>query len=185
MLNIMVKNNIWNISICSDIMFNFPFTLNEYIFIPIDFIKKCFDSSDSNKLIKTLIHEKIHVGQRTLQNEWEIFIESFIPGWIKINENKNSYLFNVIKKIKQNDQYNFITNPDTWYDYYYIYKSNNNLYYGDFIYEKKIKNIKIIFFDITDSENIKQIDNLFEEEHPYEYTAYKLSDKISKIILDI
>jgi len=177
--NLIQPNNIWNICICSDIMFNLPFTLNQYIYIPINFISNCYDLSDSTKLIKTLIHEKIHVGQRFLEDSWEKFIDSFSTNWIKVSKDKNSSIYDSVIKIKQNNSYEFVTNPDTWYDFTYVYKNIDRLYYGQFIYDKRINNIKIIFFDITDNTDIKLVDNILDEEHPYELTAYKLSDLIA------
>jgi hypothetical protein len=105
--NYLIKpNNIWNLCVCDNIMFNFPFTLYNYIYIPIEYIKKCYKYNESFKLITTLIHEKIHIGQRFLEIDWEEFIKSQNNKWIKIDENNNIYKVINNKIIKTNNLIN-------------------------------------------------------------------------------
>lgn len=182
--------NIWKISICKDIMFNFPFTLDNIIFMPIDYIISEYNLNKlSKKIINTLIHEKIHIAQRTNELLWEQFIEEKNNKWKKILVNTkefqiiNSNIFN--NYILLNTEYNFILNPDTSYNNFkYIWIDNDNLkYYGQYICNIKTKKIEKKFFQI-DLGNQKLIPtniNL-DEEHPYEIYAYEIANELVNIL---
>jgi hypothetical protein len=168
-------------------MFNYPFTLDKTIFMPYDYINECFSTRNKTKLIETLIHEKLHIGQRFYENIWENYIQNQDSNWIKIKsddllnkminesvENEN----NLLNKINST----FISNPDTWYENFkYIYKISDNYYYGQYVYNKKNKKISKKYY-LIDKNNKKLIEcnDILDEEHPYETYAYEISKKLIK-----
>lgn len=170
----------WNICICSNIMFNYPFTLSNIIYLPLIYIELCFSNNDKLKFIETLIHEKIHLGQREKEKEWEKFINNYSKNWIKIKSNTD--IFNLLQELtKNNDKFNFISNPDTFYkDFKYIYKdTDNKYYYGQYIFDEYTKQIKIKYLEIDINKKIFISTNkVLEEEHPYEIYAYKISKEL-------
>jgi hypothetical protein len=177
--------NIWNICIVQNIMFNFPFTLQNFIYIPLNYIEKNYKNMNSIDLIKTLIHEKIHIGQRYKEKIWEEYIKKTNKNWIKIYKNNkiNNILdYNIknnkISLIDTNEE--FINNPDTFYNNFkYIYHIDNNFYYGNYVYNSHNKNAYIKYFEIDILNNrLKKTNIRLEHEHPYEIYAYIISQKI-------
>lgn len=197
---------LWNISICSNIFFNFPFTLEDIIYLPLNYIQQCYNINNiSNKLIETLIHEKLHVGQRYNELIWEKYINQNDSNWIKVI--KSDYLYKIINNIISNQtlfinkkKYILISNPDTWYlNFKYIYKTNDNLLYGQYFYDIELKTIEKKYFKINKYNNnfknseykleykleaLEKEDSYefyeykLEEEHPYEFYAYKIASDI-------
>jgi hypothetical protein len=194
--------DIWKISICKDIMFNYPFTLHDIIFFPISYIVIEYNllnksnisnkSIKSKKIINTLIHEKIHISQRKNEKLWEKFIEQKDNRWKKILSNTVEFkIINFItidKLIISNIEYIFICNPDTTFaDFKYIWIGNNGIkYYSQYLYNTITKKIEKKFFQI-DLKNNKLIlinTNInLDEEHPYEIYAYKIADELVNNIL--
>lgn len=170
-------------------MWNLPFTLNDIIFIPINYIKLSYNNNSYRNFTKTIIHERIHISQRNNINVWNNYIKNNdIDKWIMIST--DNILFNFIKNYNYYQLFNNINiiNPDSFYeDFIYLYKYNNELYYGLFILDNNqlltslqesspgIKWLKIIninndfYFEKTNLD----INNT---EHPFEHYAYKLSD---------
>ncbi len=179
------NNYEWIISICDNIMFDLPFTLEKTIFIPYNYLNKCFANKNNNKLITTLIHEKIHTSQRTNEFFWENYIQQQDSNWIKIKSNDvlNTIIINSIMNqhnLFDTNKYTFISNPDTFYgEFKYVYKINNEHYYGQFIYDKQKQSLTQKYY-LIDVLNHKLIDTDFKlkEEHPYETYAYEISEKI-------
>ena len=172
----------WNISVCENIMFNFPFTLSNIIYLPISYIKLLYDKNNINKFVETLIHEKIHLGQRVKEKEWEKFIKNNSKNWIKISSNME--IFNLIEQfinINQNiNNYYFISNPDTFYrNFKYIYKDDNKYYYGQYMINNKTKHIIKKYFQIDINKKIFESSIILEEEHPYEIYAYEISNELT------
>lgn len=173
----------WNISVCDNIMFNFPFTLSDIIYLPISYIKLCYSTNDKNKFVNTLVHEKIHLGQRVKEKEWEKFIYSNSKNWIKIKSDNN--MFDLINQLINDKNFNngdfcFISNPDTFYsDFKYIYFDENKYYYGQYMFNKKTQHIEKKYFQFNVSKKIfEPIIKELEEEHPYEVYAYKIADEL-------
>lgn len=175
----------FNFCIVQDIMFNFPFTLDNIIYMPINYIQENYIKKDSISLIRTIIHEKIHIGQRYNEFIWTKYINFTDSNWIKIY--KSDEKFNIIEKNLEknkisliNNREEFISNPDTYYENFkYLYKINNNFYYGHYIYNLDNKNISIRYFELSDEKKILLKTNIkFEQEHPYEKYAYTISEKI-------
>jgi hypothetical protein len=187
--------NNFKISICKNIMFNYPFTLDDIIFFPIDYIIGEYNKDKSKNIIKTIIHEKIHLAQRYNENVWEQFIIKNNDGWEKLTP--NTTIFNLINSNIANnnnllkEEEIFISNPDTSYDnfkYILINNKNNEKYYGHFVYNKKTKKIDKKYFQINIKKNtlipISNIDINIDEEHPYEIYAYKISDELIEIFFN-
>jgi hypothetical protein len=182
---LLLYSNIWKIYVYDNMMWNLPFTLSDIIFIPINYIKSSCKIKSYYKLTKTIIHERIHVSQRANILKWNNYIENNIQNnisnkWIKITKDNN--IFNFIKNYNFYELFNNINviNPDTCYeDFYYLYKNNDELYYGLFILENNNPVIK--WLKINNNNNnfyFEKINlNLNKEEHPFEYYAYKLSDE--------
>ena len=191
---------IWNFSICDNIMFNYPFTMYDIIFFPITYIYKCFYENNVNiennvnnsiELIKTIIHEKLHINQRNNINLWENFIKIKDNKWEKIT--KDNEIFKLIKNNinsnfffidnKLDYKYQFIINPDTDYDdFIYIYMINDKKYYGNFVFNKITKLIETKYFSIDLNNNkLKMCNNILEHEHPYEIYAYNIANEIYKL----
>jgi hypothetical protein len=180
--------NIWKISICQNIMFNYPFTLEDVIFLPIDYIIEEFNLNRNKKIIITLIHEKIHIAQRFNEIIWEKFIQQN-NNWKKINSNQvefnliNSNIF--LNKNLLEDENIFIFNPDTLYNNFkYIWTNDGQkFYYGNYILNIKNKKINKKYFELDLINNKLIPSNIeLEEEHPFEYYAYKLSEELYKYL---
>lgn len=177
--------NLWKISICKDIMFNYPFTLEDIIFFPLPYIISSFEHKEKNKIVNTLVHEKIHVCQRFNEIEWQKFINFEDRNWIKILPDSIIFKlieYNLLNGIGLNDKEKYISNPDTFYkNFKYIYfdKTNNKYYYGNYVLDKKTNKIKKKYFqiDIENNTFIKTNKEL-EEEHPYEIYAYKIANEL-------
>jgi len=175
---------IWKISICKNIMFNYPFTLDDIIFIPINYIISEYKSIKSNKIINTLIHEKIHISQRFNEFIWEQFIkqnnewQKILPETIEFNliESNINFNYNLLEK-----EQDFIFNPDTTYNNFkYIWNGNDGKkYYGHYIHNNKNKKISKKYFQI-DMEKSILIPTIIDldEEHPYEIYAYKIANEL-------
>ena len=177
--------NIWNFSVVQNVMFNFPFTLSNITYMPIKYIKENFVNRDYISLTRTIIHEKIHIGQRSNEEIWNNYINKKDNKWIKINNSDKNFIIietniknNKINLINMGEE--FISNPDTFYDdFKYIYMINNNLYYGHYVYNYDIKKIYIKYFELDINNKIlKKTNKTFEQEHPYETYAYAISDEI-------
>lgn len=177
--------NNWNFSIVQNVMFNFPFTLENIIYMPLQYLKDNFISKDYKSLTRTIIHEKLHIGQRYNEEIWNKYINLNNINWIKIN--KNDEKFNIVENNIKNNKNNlinvgeeFILNPDSLYDdFKYLYQIDNNLYYGHYVYDFNTKKIFIKYFLIDIEKNtLIKTNKKFEQEHPYETYAYMISEKI-------
>ena len=173
--------NYWYFCIYDNMMFNLPFTLQNIIFIPIQFLNSCFNTNNKRQFINTIIHEKLHVFQRNNHLKWTRYINMFDKNWIKIT--KKSPIYNLISNtnLHQIINYPIIVNPDTYYDFKYIYKLNDKLYYGVLILINNI--LKTQWFLIDPNTNTITKSDLFilEHEHPYEIYAYELANKLYPI----
>lgn len=157
--NDLKKNNVlneWNICLTNNnFMFNFPFTLDNIIFMPL----KYNISNNDDELITTFIHEQIHIYQRFNLKEWNEYILK-----------NTKWRLCKIKLIK-----NMIYNPDTFYKKYsYCYVLNNVKYY---CFLNKSFDLEWIDEDNMVIYNEKNLPNY---EHPFEELAYTLSKDISK-----
>lgn len=175
--------NEWNFCIFQNVMFNFPFTLENIIYFPIDYIKENYINQNYKNIIRTIIHEKLHISQRFNEQIWTNFINIQDKNWIKITKSDNLFIIieNNIKYNKILEYYEeFITNPDSFYNgFKYLYKINNELYYGHYVINKNTSNIYIKYFQIDTKNNQLVPTNIkFEQEHPYETFAYKISEEI-------
>jgi hypothetical protein len=177
---LLYKSNIWKIFIYDNMMWNLPFTLDDIIFIPIKYIKLSSINNNYYEFTKTIIHERIHVSQRINLNIWNNYIKENNDEWIKIENNDE--IFKFIKNFNFYDLFNNINiiNPDTSYDdFTYLYKYDNNLYYGLFVLIDSNPIIKWLKINTNTDNNFyfEKINlNINKTEHPFEYYAYKLSD---------
>lgn len=176
--------NSWNFSIVQNVMFNLPFTLSNIIYIPVQYIKDNWIKKDYSSLIRTIIHEKIHIGQRTNKIIWSNYINNNDKNWIKINNSDEIFII-LDNNIKSNNnliniEEKFIVNPDTFYpDFKYLYKINDKLYYGHYVFNANNKNIYIKYFELDfDNKKLLKTNKIFNQEHPYETYAYLISEKI-------
>lgn len=178
--NFIKNDNLWNICIYDDMMFNLPFTLEDIIFIPFNFIKNCYKNKDKLQFSETLIHEKIHISQRDNNKLWDDYILNYDKNWIKITSDNDLFL-NIKNAINNYDKNIVIYNPDTFYDFLYVYKINNKIFLGLLILKNNY-NIKTKWFeyDLNLKILIPQDKNIFNEEHPYEQLAYSLSKEMIK-----
>ena len=181
----------WNFCIVHNVMFNYPFTLNNIIFIPINYLEDNFKSKNTNNIATTITHEKLHITQRYCEEAWNDYIYNQDNNWIKLN-NSNEIFIQIKNNIINNgtdtninitdENEEFITNPDTDYDNFkYVYKINNDYYYGNYVYNKIKKNIYIKYFKLDkDKKKLIKTDEKFKEDHPYEQYAYKISEIITQ-----
>ncbi len=187
------NTNVWKIFIYTNMMWELPFTLEDVIFIPYDKLNNCRQTIKNNyyDLIKTLIHEKIHVLQRQNPKEWIDYIHAKDKNWVLVSS--PSPLFNFLNGYDFGKliDYMVVKNPDTVYlDFKYVYKFRNNIYYG-VMYLDKTNNMAIQWFLVTnkvntqfDKENIsfsveKSDYQIQPEEHPFETFAYKISEDLT------
>jgi hypothetical protein len=136
-------NIIWKIGLVKDKLYEegYPHTRHDVIIIPE------FMMNNKNQLINTLIHEKIHVYQKTYPEDIELYLKD-----------------NGFTKYKlRSDNNNTRSNPDMdqW-----IYKNKD----GEIMMAEYMDNPKSIM-DV----NIKP-NNSSKYEHPFEYMAYDITN---------
>lgn len=185
--------NVWKIFIVDNIMWNLPFTLEDIIFIPLNKMKKSLDIDSYYEISRTLIHERIHVLQRLNPKEWIDYIYYKNKKWVLVEF--NTPLFNFINDYNINKLMDLmvVINPDTvYYDFKYVYKIENQLYYG-ILYLNPDKVIQVQWFKIHDKKNTQydkeNISFYFEKldkvildyEHPFEEYAYRISEELTKV----
>lgn len=172
------KIKIWKISIYKNMFFNLPFTLEDVIFLPYNYIEKCMnDKNNINSFRKTLIHEKIHIIQKKNQKVWNDYIIKNTK-WSKI-KNENMKLFFQSCYTRNNNK---IYNPDTKYinDSLFFYNFNDKTYYGE-MFEKN-KKINILWYEVYNKDEkyflypTNEKINIYE--HPYEELAYIMSENL-------
>jgi hypothetical protein len=193
-LEILSNNtNVWKIFIYNNMMWDLPFTLEDVIFLPVRMLDNARTDNSIYSLVKTLIHEKIHVLQRTNVNAWVDYVYARNRNWIKVNT--NTPLFNFLDSYDVDKLMNRmrVFNPDvTYLNFKYVYKVGNNLYYG-VLYATEERILKVQWFLITeykkddyDKENITFTlepyeKNIMSQEHPFEEYAYLISDKLTDV----
>lgn len=136
----------WNIGLVDGKLYEagLPHTRNNIIILPLVLI------TNKQLLVSTLIHEKIHIYQKTFKNDIIIYLK------------KNGFV-----KFKKKNKFDSIrANPDIddW-----VYKSNNKIMRS--IYNDNPKSILDCTFIPIDSD---------EYEHPLEYMAYNIQREILK-----
>lgn len=158
-----IDNFTWNVCLTKqDFLFNNPFTLDDIIFMPLYYIYQNIKNRDY--IIRTLIHEYLHISQRIKTNIWNRYISENLKNWIMLDYKIDDNLIN--------DDY--ILNPDTYeYDKSFLFKKNNKLYYGRFEYHGKLD---ISWYEYINNKFIRTNEKIHEYEHPYEELAYKLSE---------
>jgi hypothetical protein len=138
----------WNIGLVKDKLYEegYPHTRNNIIIIPLYLL------NSKNQLVNTLIHEKIHVYQKTYPEDIEKYLEA--NGFKKYKLRNN------------NEMDNIRSNPDMdqW-----IYKNNKDeIMLAEYMDDpKSIMDVKII------------PDNNSKFEHPFEFMAYDITNKIN------
>ncbi len=136
----------WNIGLVKDKLYEegYPHTRNNVIIIP-DYLL-----NNKSQLTSTLIHEKIHVYQKTYPEDIDKYLEA-----------------NGFKKYKLRIEFNTNTRANPDMDHW-IYKNNKNEimlseYYND---AKSIMDVKTIPIDNT------------KFEHPFEFMAYDITNHL-------
>jgi hypothetical protein len=140
----------WNIGLIKDKLYEegYPHTRNNIIIIP------SYLLNSKNQLINTLIHEKIHVYQKTYPEDIEKYLEA-----------------NGFTKYKLRNEYSGMANTNT--------RSNPDM--DQWIY--KNKNGEIMSTEYNDNPNslmdVKTIPiNNTKYEHPFEFMAYDITNHI-------
>ena len=169
--DLLIENYEWKICIGQEnFMFDYPFTLEDVIFLPYNFIEE----SNMKFLIKTLFHEYIHVSQRIKPKIWEKHIAE---------NTRDKYSVNW-RKLKQRVPYEnlndiIIWNPDTYYDDNYVIEDNKKLYKAYLILDDN-NGFTTKWFELSE-DNFKPINkSIYKYEHPFEMLAYLLSNCIDK-----
>ena len=141
----------WNVGIIKDKLYEegYPHTRNNIIIIPLHLTKH------SNQLTNTLIHEKIHVYQKTYPEDINKYLEA--NGFTKYKLRKDINNIGIYTR----------ANPDMdeW-----IYKNKDN----EIMMAEYYENPKSIM-DV----NIKPTNNS-SYEHPFEYMAYNITSNINQ-----
>lgn len=121
--------NNWKLVKIKDIEFNFPFTLDNIIFLPENVVNSMENNNRSRKL---LFHEQFHIHQRNNQNYYNNF-------YIK----KLNYIYS--KNILFDDwtKKHIITNPDH-IGYNWIIKENNKYFLPLLLFINKSPNSQFI-----------------------------------------
>lgn len=144
----------WNlVKLSKGVENDYPHTLDGYIMLPYDFVSKHLLekgqlTTDSKKsLVKTLLHEKIHVFQRKYPYETRLLIEDL---W-------------EFKPVKENNDSLRRTNPDT----------NDTIYerHDSTCFQKYNHQLPTALSDSTINTECVEL-----YEHPYEQMAYILSE---------
>ena len=162
-----LDNFSWKICLTKeDFIFNNPFTLDDIIFIPHAYINK--NIKNRVELIKTLIHEYLHISQRIKNDIWNKYISENLKNWIILDYKIDDKLIND----------NYILNPDTYeYNLLFLYNKNNKLYYGRYEYHS---GLEICWYEYINNKFIRTNNKIHEYEHPYEEMAYVLSENLDK-----
>jgi len=162
-----INNFSWKLCLTKkDFLFNNPFTLDDIIFMPFEYIKK--NIKNRKELIKTLIHEYIHISQRFNTDIWNNYINENNKSWIMLDYKINDNIIND----------NYILNPDTYeYNKSFLYNHDNKLYYGRFEYNN---GLEICWYEYVNNKFIRTNKNIYKYEHPYEEMAYILSENLDK-----
>lgn len=185
-LDKMFKRKVYIILTSDDYEFGLPFTLSNYIFIPLTILYKNLQSKNYKQMSETLFHEHIHILQRD-EYQTNIFKDNIFV--------KFSNQLNYIYYDKYNPQFiykipnkNWILNPDTYEHgvWFYKNKKNNNLYFYilnvvsrekkqleriGFVYDNKTK--------IWKKTNYRPFNNRVHQfEHPYELIAESMTKAI-------
>ncbi len=190
------NTNIWKIFIYDNVMWNLPFTMEDVIFLPFKLLDKSKIDNSNYDLIKTMIHERIHVLQRSNVNAWIDYVYANDRNWIKINYDNSLYSFLDLYNIDKLMTEMVVRNPDTIYkDFKHIYKNNDNLFYG-ILYLGSERKIEIQWFLITEkkfkdydkeskSYTLEKWDRVISKyEHPFEMYAYKISEELTNVNQD-
>jgi len=136
----------WNICLTrNNFMFGYPFTLGDVIFMPLSHLNK-------KTIVRTYIHEKIHISQRFYKKMWDRYIYKY-TNWRKMDV-----------MYKQG-----VYNPDTYYQPYCYVKGGKKYY---MVLNKDFK------IEVYNMDTGKKINMVMDYEHPYELFAYKLSECI-------
>lgn len=180
--------NVWNICICDNVMFNLPFTIENFIYIPLNYLNKCFQNNNFTEFEKTLIHEKIHINQRANSNYWIGLVENkFKNKWKIITKSSNYKLWNLIEteinsiNLTNTNKYLFVSNPDINYtNFKYIFLIGDKMFWANYVYWIELNNITIKYFYINVKNNkFEEITNQMNfQDHPFETFAYEISDII-------
>jgi len=195
-LGILSNNtNVWKIFIYDNMMWDLPFTMEDVIFLPLKLlnIAKMENSNSNYNLIKTLIHERIHVLQRKNVSAWIDYVYANDRKWIKINYSSSLFSFLDLYNIDKLMDKMIVRNPDTIYkDFKYIYEKDGNLFYG-VLYLTVSRKIDIQWFLIVekkyndyDKETVsykleKWDKEISKYEHPFEKYAYIISDELTNV----
>ena len=158
-----IDNFTWKLCLTKeDFLFNNPFTLDDIIFMPYAYINK--NIKNREEIIRTLVHEYLHISQRIKTNIWNEYIRENLKNWIVLDYKIDDELIND----------NYILNPDTYeYNTSFLFNKNNKLYYGRYEYHS---GLKICWYEYINNKFIRTNMNIHKYEHPYEEIAYKLSE---------
>ncbi len=144
-------NIIWKIGLVKDTQYEegYPHTRHDVIIIPIDLLNNKY------QLVNTLIHEKIHVYQKTYPDDIEEYLKE-----------------NGFTKYKLRSEFNNTrSNPDMdqW-----IYKNKNDkIMMAEYLENpKSIMDVKIMPI------------NTSKYEHPFEFMAYNITNDITNDIIN-
>ena len=166
---LLIDNYEWKICVGKDgFMFDYPFTLEDVIFLPMSYINE----SDIKMLSKTLFHEYIHISQRKIPGKWDKHIDNvsktkYNINWKKIKNIKHSNLNDVI-----------IWNPDTYYNDNFVIE-NDDIYYKGYLILGDDNKFQTKWFEF-DGNKFIPTKSIYKYEHPYEMLAYLLSNCVDK-----
>ena len=153
-----------------------PYTVDDLIVLNIAFIRK-FPNYINKKYLETLIHEKIHIIQRTNQKKFNEFYKIHYP-----------FLFKSIRleKLPVKLMENHMTNPDNNFDHW-LYKISGKIYVPilevqdgkliEYAYEYPTLTNKILLKSVLKYSNTSQ-------SHPNELFAYTVASQIVNGNLD-
>jgi len=145
-----------------DFLFNNPFTLDDIIFIPYAYINKNIKNRED--IIRTLVHEYLHISQRIKTEIWNNYIRDNLKNWVIVDYKIDDNIIND----------NYILNPDTYeYEKTFLYNYKNKLYYGRYEYNSRLE---ICWYEYVNNKFIRTNEYIHKYEHPYEEMAYVLSE---------
>ena len=158
-----IDNFTWKVCLTKeDFLFNNPFTLDDIIFMPYAYINKNIKNRED--IIRTLVHEYLHISQRIKTDIWNRYIGENLKNWIMLDYKIDDNIIND----------NYILNPDTYeYNKSFLLNKNNKLYYGRFEYHDRLE---IYWYEYINNKFIRTNEKIYMYEHPYEEMAYKLSE---------
>tara|TARA_B110000208_G_C11797442_1_gene440298 strand:+ start:2711 stop:3547 length:837 start_codon:yes stop_codon:yes gene_type:complete len=166
----------WKFKLSKNIEMGMPYTLGSYIIFNQEYLDNLLDNKINKNLLNTLIHEKLHVIQRSNPKQFNIFY-------------RNNYKFLgrkiLLKDVPNNILNKYMINPDSNFDFW-LYNIDGKEYYpildcniNEVAYDKNHNKL-----NLNEFKNRLNYNNHISFYHPNEIFACDASHQIMNNNLD-